>query len=35
MARPMVFPTMAAAMGARAMPTSFTKGAPSESPLKI
>ena len=28
MARPMVFPTMAAAIGPRAMPTSFTKGAP-------
>ena len=34
-ARPIVLPTIAAAMGARAMPTSFTKGAPSASPLKI
>ncbi len=31
----MVLPTIAAAIGARAMPTIFTNGAPSASPLKI
>ncbi len=32
---PIVLPTMAAAMGARAMPTIFTKGAPIDRALNI